>query len=287
LIRQTCNEFIEDECPRLAASLAFCTVISLPPLILLIVATASLFVSRELVTGRLERYFNDVMGERGAQMMLTILERTPQGGSTLWATVLSTLMLLVGASGVMSELQSALNRAWGVKPDEREGWHMFLWKRVLSLGMVLAIAFLLLVSLVASWFLAETSALVGHWAPRWLSAWMLWLLDGGISIALITLVFAAMMRFLPDVRLKWSDVWVGALVTALLFVAGKFGISAYLAWNDVTSAYGAAGSLALVLIWLYYSAMIFFFGAELTQVRARRRGKHVQPEAGAALTARS
>jgi membrane protein len=191
-------------------------------------------------------------------------------------------LLLLGATGVLQELQTALNRAWGVQPDpDQGGLRHFILKRMLSLAMLLAIAFLLLVSLIVSWLLAEFGGWVESLAPQWLSQGVIFGLNAGLSLAIITLLFAAMLKFLPDAEIAWRDVWPGAIATSLLFVAGKTALGIYLAWSDPTSAFGAAGSVVLMLLWIYYSAMIFFLGAEFTQVRAARLGRAIVPEPGA------
>jgi len=282
LIQQTFTEFSEDECPRLAAALAYYAVFSLPALLVLIVAVAGVFADQEQVSGRLTSYFDETMGESGARQIQTILKHASQPGRGLVASLIGMVTLVAGATGVLLELQTALNRAWGVEPDPHHGGlKAFVLKRALSLAMVLGIAFLLLVSLVGSWLLSEFSGLVRQWAPDWMSQSLIHAIDVAASLAIITFLFAALLKYLPDVRLAWADVWAGAVLTSLLFVAGKFALGTYLAVSDPTSAFGAAGSLALVLLWIYYSAMIFFLGAEFTQVLAQSRGKRPQPEPGA------
>jgi membrane protein len=287
VIRQTLTEFVADECPRLAAALAYYAIFSLPALLVLIVALAGLFADREQVTGRLTSYMQQTMGETGARQVQTMLQQASQPGRGLVGSLVGLVTLVAGATGVLLELQTALNRAWGVEPDPQQGGvRAFLWKRTLSLAMVLGIAFLLLVSLVASWLLSEFRVLVHQWSPDWMSRPVVQAIDVVTSLAIITLLFAALLKYLPDARLAWADVWAGAVLTSLLFVAGKFALGTYLSVSDPTSAFGAAGSLALVLLWIYYSAMIFFLGAEFTQVLAKSRGKRPEPEAGAHEAAR-
>jgi len=282
LVRETFTEFSEDECPRLAASLAYYAIFSLPALLVVVVSVAGLFFKQEDVAERVTFFFREIMGERGANQIGAMLQHASLPQRSWWGSLVGFGMLLVGATGVLAELQTALNRAWRVKPDPRRGGvQAFLMKRVLSLGMVLGIAFLLLVSLIISWLLTEFSALAQSQAPGWISPGVLHAIDQVGSLAIITLLFAAMLKFLPDVRLDWTDVWAGAVLTALLFVAGKVGLGFYLAWADPTTAFGAAGSLALVLVWIYYSGMIFFLGAEFTHVYARHRGRRAAPEEGA------
>jgi membrane protein len=180
------------------------------------------------------------------------------------------------------ELQAALNRAWGVEPDpDRGGVKNFVIKRLFSLGMVLSIAFLLLVSLVLSAALTAFGGALGGLLPGDASEVLLQLLDNAVSLVVITLLFAAMFKVLPDARIAWRDVWVGALVTTVLFLAGKFLIGLYLGQANPGEAYGAAGSLAILLVWIYYSSLILLLGAEFTPVWARERGAGVEPQEGA------
>ena len=286
ILRQTVTEFNQDECPRLAAALAYYAIFALPALLAVVVAIASFFASREDVSGRLHAFFAENMGEKGAAQIQTMLQHASKSGEGIWGSVVSGVLLVVGATGVLVELQTALNRAWGVKPDESKGGiKAFIMKRVLSFAMVLGIAFLLLISLVVSWWLNEFGHLLEQWSPDWVSSWVVKVIDVLASSSVIAALFAVMLKYLPDAKLTWRDVLPGALLTTLLFVVGKYAISLYLSYSNVTSAYGLAGSLALVLLWIYYSAMIFFFGAEFTQVWASNRGRHIAPEAGARTSA--
>src|SRR4030095_16369368 len=201
VIQRTLAEFTEDECPRLAAALAYYAIFSLPALLVLIVAIAGFFADREQVTGRLTSYLEQTMGEAGARQMQIMLEQAGQPGHGLVGSLIGLVTLIVGATGALIELQTALNRAWGVEPDPQHGGIRSLFiKRVLSLAMVLGIAFLLLVSLVASWLLSEFSGLVREWTPDWMSQSLVHAIDVATSLAIITLLFAALLKYLPDVR---------------------------------------------------------------------------------------
>lgn len=284
VLRQTVTEFSQDECPRMAAALAYYAIFALPALLALVVAIASFFASREDVSGRLTAFFEENMGKTGAAQIQTMLQHASQSGEGWWGSIVSGVLLVVGATGVLLELQTALNRAWGVEPDKNQGGiKAFVMKRVLSFAMVLGIAFLLLISLVVSWWLNEFGHLLEQWAPAWMSERAVQVVDVVASSAVIAALFAIMLKYLPDAQLSWRDVLPGALMTTVLFVIGKYAISLYLSYSNVTSAYGIAGSLALVLLWIYYSAMIFFFGAEFTQVWASTHGRRIRPEAGAVV----
>lgn len=282
LLKDSFNEFSADECPRRAAAMAYYAVFSLPGLLVIVVTIAGMIAGRDQTVESLTTYFKDTLGTRGATLIATMLDQASDPGKGIVASLIGFGVLLFGASGVMLELQTALNRAWGVKPDpDRSAVRTFLFKRLLSFGMLMGIVFLLLASLVISWLLNAFGHLVEAWAPKWLSAGVLEIANLGVSLAVITLVFGGLLKYVPDAEVDWRDVWVGAAVTALLFVLGKYGLSLYLAYSSVTSTYGVAGSLAVILLWIYYSSMILFFGAEFTQVWAGRRGRMVRPEPGA------
>jgi membrane protein len=282
VLSQTFREFINDECPRLAAAMAYYTFFSLPALLVAVVFTAGLIFDREAVAERLRSHFEETIGRAGAEQITAILQNASQPRQSGGGWAVGAVMLVLGATGALQELQTALNRAWCVEPDRQQSTlQTLLVKRLLSLALLLVLGLLLVASLTASWALAA----FGHWidasGESWLSSHGMAWLNTAVSLSVITLLFAALLRLVPDAQVAWSDVWSGAVVTALLFWLGQWALGLYFAWSRPTSAYGAAGSLALVLLWIYYSALIFFFGAEFTHVRAQRRGKRVAPVPGA------
>ena len=282
LLKQSFKDFNDDECPRMAAALSYFTVFSLPPLLILVLTLVGVFVDPQQARGLLEQQVTAVMGANGAAQIQTMIEQAnrPGSGNVLQA-VMGIAALLFGATGAFMQLQAALNRAWEVEPDPGQGGlRNFVFKRLLSLGMILALAFLLLVSLVLSAIISGLGQAVGRVVPG-TSEGMLLILDFAVTLAVITTLFAAMYKVLPDAVIAWRDVWVGAAVTALLFVLGKFALGLYLGHSNPGEAYGAAGSLALILVWIYYSAMILLFGAEFTQAWAIRNGGGIRPEPGA------
>ena len=283
LAKRTFKDFVDDECPRMAAALSYYTLFSLPPLLVLILTISGVFVDEAAMEGRIESEIAAVLGAEGANQVREIIqaaERPGTGGRG--ATVLSIAALLFGATGAFIELQKALNRAWEVEADPRSGGILrFVLKRLLSLGMAVTIAFLLLVSLLLSAAVTAFGDRVGALLPGDVSGAVLSVIQLGLSFAVVTLLFALMFKVLPDARSRWRDVWVGAVVTAVLFTAGKFVLGLYLSRSDPGEAFGAAGSLALLLIWVYYSAMIVFFGAEFTQTWAVQRGGGIEPKEGA------
>jgi membrane protein len=283
LVTGSGKDFLEDECPTQAAALSYYTIFSLPPLLVLVLLLLGAVLDPQDVQGELERQIRMLMGPAGAEQIRTILQQADRPGSgSVLMTILGIGALILGATGAFGQLQAALNRAWEVKPDPRKGGlRSFLLKRVFSFGMILSLAFLLLVSLALSAMLSAFGDRLGALLPSGVSATLLELLNMGISFLVIALLFAAIFKVLPDARIAWRDVWIGALVTAALFVAGKFLIGLYLGRSNPGEAFGAAGSLAVMFVWIYYSSMILLFGAEFTQAWARQRGSGIEPEPGA------
>jgi membrane protein len=283
LLKHAAREFVKDECPRMAAALSYYTIFSLPPILILILLIVGLVMNPADVQGALEGQLQGLMGPAGGEQVRSIVEQAEQpGAGRPLAAILGIAALIFGATGVFIELQNALNRAWEVKPDPEQGGIMtFITKRLLSFGMVLVIAFLLLVSLALSAVLSAFGGVLADMAPGGVSDILLHAVNLGLSLAVFTLLFAAIYKVLPDAHVAWNDVWVGAAVTALLFVIGKFLIGLYLGQSDPGQAYGAAGSLAVLLVWVYYSAMLLFFGAEFTQAWAENKGAGIEPNEGA------
>ena len=283
LLKESVNNFLEDDCATMAAALSYYTIFSLPPLLILILFLVGALYDPQDVQGGLEHQIRGLMGPAGAEQVRTILEAADRPGTgNLLQTLIGVGALLLGATGAFGQLQAALNRSWEVKPDPKQGGiKNFLLKRVFSFGMILALAFLLLVSLVLSAVLSAFGNKLGSMLPGGLSEPMLQTFNFVISFGIIALLFAAMFKVLPDARIAWRDVWVGAIATAFLFTVGKFLIGFYLGRSNPGDAFGAAGSLALMLVWIYYSSMILLFGAEFTQSWAESRGSGIQPERGA------
>ncbi|HKT60400.1 MAG TPA: YihY/virulence factor BrkB family protein [Gemmatimonadales bacterium] len=283
LLKSSVDGFMEDDCTTQAAALSYCTIFSLPPLLLLLLMILGALVDPQDIRGQLQTQISALMGPTAAEQIRTILTQLhgPGSGSAL-ATVLGIVGLLLGATGAFGQLQAALNRAWGVKPDPRQGGvRGFLLKRLFSFGMILSVAFLLLISLVVSTVLSAFGASLGRMLPDGVSTTLLQLLNVAFSLVVIAALFAAIFKVLPDAKVRWRDVWVGAFATAVLFVGGKFLIGFYIGRSNPGQAFGAAGSLAVLFAWVYYSAMIVLFGAEFTQSWVERNGGSIAPERGA------
>jgi membrane protein len=276
LLKDTVQEWQTDKVSLWAAALAYYTMFSLAPLLLIAIAVAGSIFGEEAARGELVAQIQGLIGKEGAeaiQSMIQSTQRSQSGGAI--ATIIGIATLLFGASGVFGQLQDALNTIWNVKPKPGLGWKSFIKSRFLSFAMVLVIGFLLLVSLVLSAVLAGISTFFTNYIQDFAAVGQL--INFVISFSVITLLFASIYKFLPDVRLPWKDLWIGAGVTALLFTIGKYLIGLYLGSSGVTSTYGAAGSIVIILLWVFYSAQILLFGAEFTQVYAKRRGSGLRP----------
>jgi len=274
LTRDAFVQWINDNPFQMGAALAYFTLFSMAPLLLIAIAVAGLVFGREASQIQIIGVIADVVGAPSALAIQAIIEtagRTPDSG--FFSTAIGMIFLLLGAASVVGQLQDSLNAIWRVVPKTGRGIIGFLQDRLVSYSMVLSVGFLLLVSLVLSALLSAVSRLASGFLP--IEAAAAHILDIVISFAFITLLFAVIYKLVPTIRIAWSDVWIGAAAAAMLFSFGKFLIGFYLGHSVVASIYGAAGSLVTLLLWVYYSSLMFFFGAELTQVYATRYGSKV------------
>jgi membrane protein len=279
LIKRTFTQWQEDKASRLAAALAFYAILSIPPLLVLIITLVGQFADQATVQQSLISQARQLMGSDGADAIEMILEAATQPTSLSLAAITSVLILFFSASGVFVQLQDAMNTIWDVMPDPEKGIMNTIQKRVVSFLMVLAIGLLFLVLLVLSSVVAFLGNTIMAALP--ISLPLIRILNLVLAVIVLTGVFALIYRTLPDVVITWHDVTIGAAVTTVLFLLGVAGIGLYLQYSDPTSSYGAAGSLIVLLIFIYYSAQIFFLGAEFTQVYANMYGSHIRPEEGA------
>jgi membrane protein len=285
LLKDTINEWLEDRAMSLAASLAFYTVLSLAPLLILAVSVAGLFFGEAAARGEITQQLRDMLGPEGGSAIESVLANTKEPHANVIGTVIGLVVLLFGASGVFGELQDSLNAIWEVKPKPGAGVKGIIKARFFSFAMVLGVAFLLLVSFLLSAAINIAGKFVGNGLPGGVALWAC--VNIVISFGIITLLFALIYKVVPDVNIGWRDVWYGAAVTALLFTIGKALIGLYLGKAGVGSPYGAAGSLVVLVVWVYYSAQILFLGAEFTQVYARSFGTRIEPNEHAVSTRRS
>jgi membrane protein len=285
LFKKTWQEFAADKAPRLGAALAYYTIFSIAPLLLIAAAIAGMVFGKEAAQHQIIGQLRGLVGDSGAKAIEEMARSAATPKIGVVATIVGVVTLLFGAAGVFGELKDALNTIWNVEPKKSSGILGMVKDRFLSIAMVLGVGFLLLVSLIIDALISgigdRLSGGQGE-AVLWQSLQML------LSLGVVTVLLAAMFRFLPDVRVEWRDVWYGALFTSFLFVIGKFALGLYFAKSAVASSYGAAGSLVVVLIWIYCSAQIVFFGAEFTQVYSKTHGSRslqpVAPKPGARAT---
>jgi membrane protein len=287
LFKQTFREWLDDKAPQLGAALAYYTVFSLAPLTLLILAIVG-YLFRDDPSGawnRITEQLSYFLDQSAVETVRGIAQRAAQPGKSVFATVVGIALALFGAAGVFGQLQDALNTVWGVKPKPEAGWKEFLRTRFLSFAMVAGICFLLLVSLVFESILKGFSSYLQAAVPGGMMVALAtyWIFDLGVVI----LLFASIFKFLPDVRIQWRDVWIGAAMTALFFAIGKWALGLYLGSGSAASVYGAASSLITLLLWVYYSAQILLFGAEFTQVYATWAGRALTPDAHAVFVQRT
>lgn len=280
LATQTVKEWSEDKAARLAASLSYYTVFSIPPLLILFLVVAGQLYDQTAVRTQLIDQISGLVGPTGAEAIGMILDNASSPEGTIIATLVSFATLLFGASGVFGQLQDALNTIWNVEIVE-SGLLLTIQKRFFSFTMVLGVAFLLMVSLVVSSWLAALNTFVSDVIPTLVI--LAQIVNFMVSLVVISVLFALIFKVVPDIKIAWGDVWIGAIVTALLFTIGKWGIGLYLGNSAPSSTYGAAGSLIVILLWVYYSAQILFFGAEFTQVYANKFGSGVKADEGAKL----
>jgi membrane protein len=274
LLKETVDEWQRDKVDQMAAALAYYTLFSIAPLLVIAVAVAGAAFGQEAARGEVVAQIQGLLGKAGAEVVQTALANTqnPESGNGIVPSIISTLALIFGASGVFIQLQDSLNAVWNVEPSPQAGVKAVVRKRIFSFAMVITIGFILMVSLIVSAGLAALSTFTNYLFPVLESLGRLF--NVGISLGVFTLLFALIYKYLPDINIAWKDVLVGSLFTAILFSIGKELLGFYLGNGSFGSAYGAAGSVVTVLAWIYYSVQIMLFGAEFTQVYTRKYGSH-------------
>lgn len=283
LVKQAGFQWNEDNAPRFAAAVAFFTIFSIAPLLTIVVAVAGAVFGDAAARTALLQEIETLSGSGSSEAVRIILENAVFTAGDIVTTVVAVIVMLWGATRVFAELQEAMNHIWNVTPRIDSMVLGLLWKRAISFGMILAVGFLLLVSLVMSAVLSAFESQMTEVIPSGAMRILIWSADSAISFGLITLLFAMIYKILPDAQIAWRDVWLGAVVTAALLVIGKYLIGLYLGRSTTASAFGAAGSFMVFLIWIFFSVQILFFGAELTQVYANRYGSGVLPIKGARI----
>jgi membrane protein len=282
LLKDTAAEWSRDEAPRLGAALAYYATFSLAPLLIIAVAISGLVFGREAATGQIVGQIQGLVGQDTATTIQAMIAKSNQPATSILASVIGLVALLLGASGVFGELQQSLNAIWDIEPRPKRGLWATVKDKFFSFSMVLGTGFLLLISLVISAALAAISNIVIGLMPGW--GVITQIINFIISMAVITVLFALIFKYVPDAEIAWADVWIGALVTALLFTLGKALIGFYIGYSSLSSTYGAAASLVVILLWVYYSAQILFFGAEFIQVYANTYGSRIRSASTGKIT---
>jgi membrane protein len=268
------NAWLEDRAPSMGAAIAYYTVFSLAPMLIIVIAVAGIVYDEQAAEGAIIGQLAGLMGRQGAAAVETMIRSANQAGSGAIASAVGIATLAVAATTVFGELQSSLNVIWKAEPRPEAGWFTLIRVRLLSLALIVGIGFLLLVFLVVSAALTALGDYLDSLFPD--LHVVMRVVNFAVSFAVITALFAMIYKVLPDKRIAWGDVWIAALVTSLLFNVGRFLISLYIGSSEVASTYGAAGALVIVLLWVYYSAQIFLFGAEFSKVYALKHGSHTR-----------
>jgi len=274
LIKGTISKWSEINAPRLGAALSFYTMLSIAPLLVIAISIAGLVFGEAAARGNVVWQIQDLVGVEGGKAIQTMLEHAHKPGAGTIAGLAGLVTLIVGASGVFIELRDSMNTIWGIRAKHSSGWRAMVRERFTAFAMVMGIGFLLMVSLLASTAIAAAGAFFGRYLPIPEAAMQA--INTAVSLIGITLCFALLYKVVPDARIEWRDVWIGAAVTAALFSIGKFLIGVYIGKAGLGSTYGAAGSLVVFLVWVYYSAQVFFLGAEFTHAYSERHGSRAE-----------
>ncbi len=261
---------------RQSAVIAYYAIFSIPALLVIIITCAGFAFGREAVQGEISSQISAAIGPETAEQVEDMIAKAGAQKSSVWATIISVITLILGATGVFSQLQVSLNQIWEVKAEPKKAWLKTLRDRLFSFGLILSICFLLLVSLLLTTALEAFSGWIKGHLPDFI-LYVFKLINFVLSFSVITVLFALMFKILPDAKVKWRDVWIGAMTTALLFTIGKFGLGVYFGKAEPGSTYGAAGSVVLMMLWVSYSCMIVFFGAEFTKQLAVHKGRKIEP----------
>ncbi len=276
LLLASFNGFMDDRCLKLSAALAYYTVFSLAPLLVLIISLLSLVYGEEATRGQIFGQIQGFVGTEGAKQIQDMLKSVELSGKTNIALVTGIITLIIGATSIFIEIQDSINLIWRVKPKPKRGWVKILKDRLLSSSLVVSLGFLLLVSLVVNGIILALSDRISRFIPGG-GVWLVSGINFLVSAGVITVLFGVIFKVLPDAKIAWKDVRWGAVFTALLFMLGRYLIGLYIETTSTGSTYGAAGSLIVILVWIYYTAAILYFGAEFTQAYANLYGIRIEP----------
>ena len=276
LLKSTFDAFMEDNAIKLSASLSYYTIFALPPLSIIILSITGFFFGKDAVRGQFFGQINGMVGNEAAIQIQNTIKNIELSDSNVFAAVFGGIMLLIGASGVFAEIQSSINFIWGLKAKPNKGFIKFIKNRLMSFSMIAAVGFLLLVSLTINTVMDILNARLVVYFPD-LTVYVFYVLNVLILFASTTLLFSIIFKTLPDGNMTWKDTFIGAAFTSFFFMLGKFAIGFYLGNSTVASVYGAAGSVVIILVWVYYSAIILYFGAEFTKIYSFKYGRKIVP----------
>lgn len=276
VMKETFRGFSDHKVLKLSGALAYYTVFSMGPLLIIIISLCGLFLEKEAVEGTIYNTLKDFVGSDTASQLQDVIKNAAVGHKSAAAVVIGGIVLVIGATTVFSEIQDSINIIWGLKPKPKRGWLKFLRNRFLSFSVIVSLGFLLLVSLAITALVEMLSNRLQHSFPEMTVA-LFYIINLVLTLAISTIIFATIFKVLPDARIKWRDVFSGAFVTSILFMLGKFAISFYISKAHVGSIYGGAGSLVVLLVWVYYSAVILYIGAEYTKAFAVKYGSQILP----------
>ncbi|SMO59429.1 YihY/virulence factor BrkB family protein [Solitalea koreensis] len=279
LLKQTGIEFIDDKVMKLSASLAYYTIFSLPPMLVIIISLCDIFYGKAALEGSIYHQIREFVGDKAALTIQDIIRNVSLSHSSSKATIVGVITLFIGATGAFGEIQDSINQIWGLKAKSnkgKRGWLKVLINRAVSFSMVISLGFILLVSLLLNGFIDAFLTRLNSYFP-YMEIYIVYMVNLALTFSITSVLFAIIFKVLPDARIKWKDVIVGAIVTAVLFMAGKFAISYYISSSAISTAYGAAGSAIVILLWVYYSSVILYLGAEFTQVYAQIFGSDLEP----------
>lgn len=277
ILKESFHGFIDNKILKLSGALAYFTVFSLGPMLIVIIFFADIFYGRQAIEGSIYLQMKNFIGPAAALQIQEIIKNASLSGKTSFTAIIGFITLLIGATSVFSEIQDSINTIWNLKAKPKKGWLKILVNRLLSFSVVVGLGFLLLVSLIVTALLEALSNRLYHVFPN-ITVVVVYIVNLILTLIVTTLLFAVIFKVLPDAKIKWKDVLIGSITTALLFMLGKFGITFYIGSSDIGSTYGTAGSLVVLLIWIYYSAIILYFGAEFTKAYAAMYGSRIEPD---------
>ncbi len=283
VLANTVSGFSDDKITKLSGSLAYYTVFSMGPLLVVIISLCSLFLKRDAIEGKIYGVLQNFMGQNSAAQIQALIGNASIGNKSTIAAVIGIITLLVGATSMFGEIQDSINGIWGVKAKPKSGWMKMLRDRFLSFSVIITLGFLLLVSLAITGLIEGLNHRLQSYFPG-VTVVIFYILNLILTLGISTFIFAVIFKVLPDAEIKWKDVFIGALITGFLFMIGKFGISLYVSKTQVGTTYGAAGSLVLLLLWVYYSSIILYMGAEFTKAYAVKYGSEIKPSEYAVTT---